>query len=66
MKRRYSLDAPLSADQANFEQSDTNLVETSLREVFRRFRKVFRRFRACSDLFSRIRIRSDTFGCFRQ
>ena len=31
-----------------------------------RFRKVFRRFRPFSDLFLRIRIHSDTFGCFRQ
>ena len=41
-------------------------MQTSVREVFRRFREVFRRFRAWSDLFLHIRIHLDTFGCFRK
>ena len=43
-----------------------NWNNNKIKQVFRRFREVFRRFRTCSDLFVRIRMHSDTFGCFRQ
>ena len=36
------------------------------REVFRCFPDVFQHVSTCSDLFSRIRIHSDTFGCNRK